>query len=124
VKSLVVRVMNCNGDTLYQDMYTVTQDSDGLSVGDMRNTNTLMESYEGTEAQHQMLQYLTEHECDTTIGDLVHKQALFCCSSLYGACENAFQCIKAGNFGSLGSLCPMSYHDFLCVGKMRIGCCK
>jgi len=96
VKSLVVRVMNCNGDTLYQDMYTVTQDSDGLSVGDMRNTNTLMESYEGTEAQHQMLQYLTEHECDTTIGDLVHKQALFCCSSLYGACENAFQCIKAG----------------------------
>ena len=88
--------MNGNGDTLYQDMYTVTQDSDGLSVGDMRNTNTLMESYEGTEAQHQMLQYLTEHECDTTIGDLVHKQALFCCSSLYGACENAFQCIKAG----------------------------
>jgi hypothetical protein len=72
--------MYCNGDTLHQDMYTVTQESDGLSVGDMRKT--LTESYEGTEAQHRMLQYLTEHECDT-IGDLVHKQALFCCSSLW-----------------------------------------
>jgi len=35
VKSLVDLVMYCNGDTLHQDMYTVTQESDGLSIGDM-----------------------------------------------------------------------------------------